>query len=313
MLSPKNKGYIKLTMLGMLALICAIAGNYVNTRWCMTKYNVTNYSLIHLTDFSFDRFELVINGWLSNLGYKSDIDLFSAEGILGNAFFVVLLFSVGAAILFAWRHRSRYDKRQILMIVYFLCMAVIFLLLYLFTDVYYESRYLLPVTIWIIPVIAILFQNENKKICTVIAGILMISCLITAFSYYNRTIINPNEEYENIAQILQAQDMHEGYATFWQANILTEISNGSAEVWHCSIDEDQFMIQNVRPWLQKKEHGLRTPEGKCFILLSKEEYDELAFTKKREKSHLLYQSDQYVLYGFADYEELAEYISQPLK
>lgn len=47
--------------------------------------------------------------------------------------------------------------------VYFLCMAVVFLMLYLFTDVYYESRYLLPVTIWIVPVIAILFQNENKK------------------------------------------------------------------------------------------------------------------------------------------------------
>ena len=141
------------------------------------------------------------------------------------------------------------------------------------------------------------------------AGILMISCLITAFSYYNRTIINPNEEYENMAQILQENDMHEGYATFWHANLLTEISNGSEEVWHCEIQNDQFMIQNVRPWLQKKEHGLRTPEGKCFILLSKEENDELAFTKKQKKSHVLYQSDQFVIYGFENYKELSGYVS----
>ena len=79
MFSPKNKEYLKLVMLAMSALICAMVGNFVNTRWCMTKYNVTNYSLIHLKDFSFDRFEMVINGWLSNLGYKSDVDLFSAE------------------------------------------------------------------------------------------------------------------------------------------------------------------------------------------------------------------------------------------
>ena len=75
MFSPKNKEYLKLVMLAMSALICAMVGNFVNTRWCMTKYNVTNYSLIHLKDFSFDRFEMVINGWLSNLGYKSDVDL----------------------------------------------------------------------------------------------------------------------------------------------------------------------------------------------------------------------------------------------
>ena len=47
--------------------------------------------------------------------------------------------------------------------------------------------------------------------------------------------------------------------------------------------------------------------------ITKEECDELAFTKKQKKSHVLYQSDQFVLYGFADYEELAEYISQPLR
>ena len=313
MFSPKNKEYLKLVMLAMSALICAMVGNFVNTRWCMTKYNVTNYSLIHLKDFSFDRFEMVINGWLSNLGYKSDVDLFSAEGLFGNAFFAIIFLTVGAAILSAWKRQKQYYKKQMLVMVYFLCMAVVFLMLYLFTDVYYESRYLLPVTIWIVPVIAILFQNENKKICTVLAGILMVFCLITAFSYYNRPIINPNEEYENMAQILQENNMHEGYATFWHANLLTEISNGSEEVWHCEIQNDQFMIQNVRPWLQKKEHGLRTPEGKCFILLSKEECDELAFTKKQKKSHVLYQSDQFVLYGFADYEELAEYISQPLR
>lgn len=87
----------------------------------------------------------------------------------------------------------------------------------------------------------------------------MVFCLITAFSYYNRPIINPNEEYENMAQILQENNMHEGYATFWHANLLTEISNGSEEVWHCEIQNDQFMIQNVRPWLQKKnmDCGLR--------------------------------------------------------
>lgn len=179
--------------------------------------------------------------------------------------YVVLAFVVGAALFFAWKHRKQYDEKHKLVIVYFLCMAVIFLLLYLFTDSYFESRYLLPITIWIIPVTAILFQNEDQKICTVTAGVLVLLCLLVSFAYYGRDITNPNEEYEKIAQILEEQDMHEGYSTFWHANLLTEISNGNAEVWHCEIEKDQFMVQNVRPWLQKKEHGLRTPEGKCFI------------------------------------------------
>lgn len=263
--ASEHKKYAKLTLLGIMTLIFFVIGKAVNSRWCMTRYNFTSYSDFHLKDFSFDKFEMVINGWLSNLGYKSDVKLFSTEGILGNALFVVLVFVVGAALFFAWKHRKQYDEKHKLVIVYFLCMAVIFLLLYLFTDSYFESRYLLPITIWIIPVTAILFQNEDQKICTVTAGVLVLLCLLVSFAYYGRDITNPNEEYEKIAQILEEQDMHEGYSTFWHANLLTEISNGNAEVWHCEIEKDQFMIQNVRPWLQKKEHGLRTPEGKCFI------------------------------------------------
>lgn len=141
----------------------------------------------------------------------------------------------------------------------------------------------------------------------------MVFCLITAFSYYNRPIINPNEEYENMAQILQENNMHEGYATFWHANLLTEISNGSEEVWHCEIQNDQFMIQNVRPWLQKKNMDCGLRKENVSYYCPKKSVMNLPLQKNRKKSHVLYQSDQFVLYGFADYEELAEYISQPLR
>ena len=48
----------------------------------------------------------------------------------------------------------------------------------------------------------------------------------------------------------------EGYATFWNGNAMTELTNGKLDVWTLqSLDEDY-----VPNWLQRKDHLTTDPQ-----------------------------------------------------
>lgn len=57
----------------------------------------------------------------------------------------------------------------------------------------------------------------------------------------------------------------EGYATFWNGNAMTELTNGKLDVWTLqSLDEDY-----VPNWLQRKDH-LTTDPQHPFLLIDTE-------------------------------------------
>ena len=63
-----------------------------------------------------------------------------------------------------------------------------------------------------------------------------------------------------------------GYATFWNANTLTEASNGQIEMW---VLEDGrrgvWMNMELHDILQSREHYTRDPDGKVFLLVDENE------------------------------------------
>ena len=60
---------------------------------------------------------------------------------------------------------------------------------------------------------------------------------------------------------LEEQGYEQGCATFWQANVVTELSDGAIEMWQV---EDLASL-TPRPWLQKTSHAA-LPEGSVFVL-----------------------------------------------
>ena len=53
----------------------------------------------------------------------------------------------------------------------------------------------------------------------------------------------------------------EGFATFWNGNVLSEASDGRIEVWVLwDLENSQ-----IYKWLQKTSHSSIYPEGKCFV------------------------------------------------
>ena len=111
-------------------------------------------------------------------------------------------------------------------------------------------------------------------------------------------------ELNKITDALEEGEYLNGYGTFWNGNVLTELSNGKidAYVWREKIDD-------LYHWLQFVSHDYIKPSGKVFMLLKGSEKDLVSWANNLSKASILYQSDEYVVFGFDSYEEMKALLS----
>ena len=80
-----------------------------------------------------------------------------------------------------------------------------------------------------------------------------------------------NDQHQ-VVNYLEEQGLNYGYATYWNANILTLISNSKVKVRDISLDNDQ----PVKGWLNTDRawYNSQPKQDKYFVLLTNSEYDD---------------------------------------
>ena len=131
----------------------------------------------------------------------------------------------------------------------------------------------------------------------------LVGVFITGNSVYrDRDFHTYNTELEDIAEILVEEAAYEGYATFWNGNVLTEITSGELEAY--VVEEWEYGTMNE--WLQRKDHLDRTPWGRVFALYRAQDWREGEPGYDNEK--LVYASDSFYVVVYDSDEEYREAI-----
>ena len=143
------------------------------------------------------------------------------------------------------------------------------------------------------------------------AGVLLVFLsVVNCFKTYNDLVVQNNTYYKKEAMnVLYDNEIMNGYATFWNANVLTELSNGKIEVWSWGVESsDEFRNMTspdeIYEWLQLKDHKKERLEGKVFILLSNAEIASFPRREALESIPCFWYSDEYKMWVFESYEEL---------
>ena len=111
--------------------------------------------------------------------------------------------------------------------------------------------------------------------------------------------------YEMATDWLLERGYTQGYATFWNANTLTEASDGQIEMW---VLEDGrrglWMNMELHDILQSREHYTRDPEGKVFLLVDENEAKTDA--PLLDEAHIIGRNVawSYTIYGYESVEEM---------
>ena len=293
----------------MIILVCSGIGYLINSKILSNYFTFFNYEDIEFKTFDINRLVVLINGFILNYGYQVG-GVLSVTTIVNTIAAVNILFSI-YAIYYPLKHKEMVSDAYYRFALFILFDYLIFVLLYVFTNMAYVDRYYLPLTILYIPLITLFFNeveinifNINKKYIYVLF-VLMVFVQGVAYMYsYNN--FDGNVEQREILKVLEDNDYKNGYASFWNGNVYTELSNGEIEFWVFQ-DTDLENVQSfdeLYQWLQIKDHMSNKPSGKVFVLLSNEEYKSTPLKKYLNEDNVIYNSGNYIIFGYDSYEEL---------
>jgi hypothetical protein len=259
-------------------------------------------SILDLDNIFFQKLGNTIYSFVEFLGFTPNEPFISSQGILSFAAIVVvfLIFYEAVKIL---KRRGADGKAEInvLFVLFFIVSTIYHIILFQMVDG--DFRHLMPLHILYIPALAVIFEfvKKNmplKKARLFICGI----AFVILGSGLMRLYILPSYDYNNhrkdsIAYI-EENNLRFGFASFWNANVLMELTNGRIEMLGLSPGN----IHTISGWLHViayEDPGYY--KGETFLLLTKEELeaeeDEEFFLRQPD-----YEDDYFIIFRYPSAE-----------
>lgn len=302
LIQKKPSGYLVCSAAGFVS---SCAGYLINSRVLAGKYHFLTWVEGMNFRASLQGIQDLFFGTLRAFGYSYGDQ---EPTPVASAFSCVLALVMVVCVLRTVFRRWKKPDQIWLLAVYFSCVYGIFFCMYTFTDMLYSDRYNMAAMVFAIPIIVLnlteISWNRYVKLgltAFLCAGILLFSVL--RYEHYGS--LDKTAQLRPIAAYLAEEEAFAGYATFWNGNVLTELSDGAVDVWIWEDDlSDQYEVDKVLPWLQRVEHQTARPEGRVFLLFTNEEYAVCPLKEKLDQREADYRSGNYVMFLFEDYEEI---------
>ena len=308
----RTKHFLKISA---VCLAGGLAGYCVNTRILSEIYHFQIHE-VSFALFDLNRMVAAISGFFLSFGY-TDGPL-NGRTVFRNFasvfLFVCSLYSAVKGI----RNRQEKSGAYYHLSCFYISSIIVYILLYSFTDTVYADRYNIPVIILAFPMIAmgLTCLADYKRAFRMLMLVIWIG--LTVFSGYdvlkNTGIEEDKTDHQKIADFLVENGYNSGYATFWNSNILTELSNGIIEAYDRigPLDLVDGDIDKNYKWLQLVKHDTQPPVGKVFLLYSDDEAKlnkdprTTSFRRlwKLREERIVFVQGNYTVYGYDSYHDL---------
>ena len=116
-----------------------------------------------------------------------------------------------------------------------------------------------------------------------------------------------NQGKRAVAAFLQENGYDFGFATYWNANIMTELTDGAVEIANIGDPEYLEFFKWSSP-MRYYEEGYH--QGETFLLLTAEQRAEYAEAEALQVGEVVYQDGDYTVYVYESVEELMSCAAQ---
>lgn len=325
LLSPTT---LRLLTVALLSTASAFAGYIVNSKILSRYYIFQSYSATSLGIQDLSNAGPMLYGFLHQFGFRKDVPMLSSLGILsiGGILAAIYLLCFTAKTL---KHLVRdNDLRKYIVFSVFLCYSFIMTVLFLITATvggyHYPLYYSLclpwaaPVAVWA----ATSFPNEVhpfhfKRLFSWVTVLILLFNGLANTAFYNghQSFAQPYEglSFQNaqkaaqmagVVQFLCENDYDGGYATFWEGNILTELSDGQLPVTNITADyhADGQPVVSSYPWLTSLwQREVR--KEKPFLLLEPSANSLFEESSFYQYCSLVYSDPHHYIYNIDNQEE----------
>ena len=319
----RDKNKTKLAAFALIMALATVSGYLFYSGVLAKIYEVQSYEDQMFQALSIAGIMDVINGWIGVFGYRTGESIFSSALLFNAVAGIWVLLSIICSVLTLKSDEHGISAKFIAAV--YLSYLVTMVLVFSMSNKIFIPRYMIMSVIFGALAVFTYFAYSSKKRENnrkFVAGFMALVLLCGALSYNEMRKVDNTKGQREAVQALVEQGYTQGYATFWNANVLTELSNGQLELWHWNDGKQEIAsledFNDIYPWLQSKSHLTTVPSGKVFVLLSANEDYYFEFTKKFSQENVIYRADNYydygykdyIAYGFESYEELAQLLSK---
>jgi len=325
-----GKATLMLACVGAAA-IAGCAGLIVNMGW-QDVYSFQNFSGMMLTSISPEKLLGMVVGMLKLFGYREGLQLTTITGLLSVAGVIVFAGCVMHSVRGLLRSDdSRPEGHRIVEGMLPCGLAVIILIFVLTRQNTFAESYFIPYTVWFIPLLAQMMTTlpdreeaaasrlpkcitSQKLVAYALCGICLLNGLANMRSFNNPQAFGqeyapgmdlpPDKTFQlaPVCDYLTENGYDLGYTTFWNGNVLTEMTDGAVRTVNVETKNGAWQYYD---WLSLKSN--RTMDAaKPFLLLEGSEQAMLSGTPLEGLVSQTWEENGFAVYDIPDLEAFRE-------
>jgi len=319
---------MRLLIVALLALLAAYLGYKVNTDIFPKYFTFSSYDETTLGGPNISLLNSILFGFLHHFGFRRNIPLLSILGILSVGGIVSAVFSLHLSFKVFRSHKAGTDIRKTIVSLFFPCFTVVMTVVFLITtaSVSHNLYYVLGLP-WVAPMLLSIpqFFVDNthpfnfKRIFSWVAVLVL---FINGFA--NIAFFNGVEQFDQVYEGLVFQEKDKasqmtdlvnyllengydaGYATFWESNIITELSDGKLPMVTVELNgnETDVFYLSYYDWLTSMWQR-EAPKEKPFLIINADIH--MLFEKSLNAPYCtrIYFDDYHYVYCIDDLENFS--------
>lgn len=271
---------VRMAGASVAALIAAGLGYVVNSRGLSARYAFASYEDMQLGKFELGDFWHQFSGIVHDMGYRDNVPFFTMKGMGDWAALLICVMLLLAVIRLFARFGDLAPEHKLILLTAVIAIALGMALNVLLAQLL--TRYFMVGTLLLIVLLFAALETEpceNGALRT-LSMLFVLACFAFGANCTMRYDYRQGEvNYEMAASWLLERGYTQGYATFWNANTLTEASDGQIEMWVLADSKHGekaglWQSMTLQDTLQRKSRLTEDPEGKVFLLVDENEYKE---------------------------------------
>lgn len=320
-----SRGWRTLFAVAALSALASVAGLKVNTDILSKYYSFGQQSQNTLGFIPAVYFGDILYGYFHQFGFRDGVPMLSLTGILSLAGIVVGVYCLVISIQKFSRHRKGCDIGKTILYSFFFYYTVIMMAVFIVTggkQHYFFPLYLVLCLSWAAPTLILNLEQISPQLHPFHAKRLfswLCIILLMVNSFANVTFLYGSKTFDQVYEGLRFKNMHQvedisgaadfltnggydiGYASFWNANIITEMTDGGTRMINLEFNPGDGNIW-YHNWLTSL-YLREIPAEKPFLLLSAEETGSFADSDSRKYCTQVYKDDKYCVFRISDIEE----------
>lgn len=262
----KNRALnMAIACMALVSVICYIFKTYFVQNWArqaMVSRDISGILSINLP-LSYKSLAILLNQGLYQVA-----DGFTGFGLLEALSLIVFILLVAYAVKNALGDKKKWFFYSILLISGIFMFAT-FLMTVRVKDLS-QARYFTFMALSVFMLIAISYRREDKVYNALVVSMLVISA-IYGFTFVTTQLHAPNVQENGLISFLKQNDLTWGYATYWDANVITYLSDEGV-----TVRAVHFLPDGVESdTLLSDEQWYQSPPAKTFILVDNSSLDEV--------------------------------------